>query len=106
MQYTGRFQVAFRGPAGVMRTLPDTVETWGHLLSGNYMNEDVREEINDVAGILCRKADTMAQKREDEIVMVVWEHLSPLALVLLDCINGIARAFECPSGGAGKVLLF
>ncbi len=93
MQYTGRFQVAFRGPAGVMRTLPDTVETWGHLLSGNYMNEDVREEINDVAGILCRKADTMAQKREDEIVMVVWEHLSPLALVLLDCINGIARAY-------------
>ena len=93
MQYTGRFQVAFRGPVGVMQTLPDTVDTWGHLLSENYMNEDVREEINEVAGILCRKADTLAQKCEDEIVVVVWEHLSPLALVLLDCINGIAKAY-------------
>ena len=92
MQYTGEIQTAFCGSVGELKELPGVVSAWLSAQDGEYRTTDVDEEMETFCSLLRKSLEEQMENPTDPSAVVAFECDSELALVILDCINGIAKA--------------
>ena len=88
----GTFHAALRGPAGVMRNLPEALSAWMGTEGKNWMAPGLEKEAEDFLKALKREAKAAAKQMPEATVVWSWDD-SWFSLTYLDCAAGIAALY-------------
>ena len=92
MGYDGTFHAALRGPAGVLRDLPEALSAWMGTEGKNWIAPGLEKEAEDFLKALKREAKAAAKQEPEATVVWSWDD-SWFSLTYLDCAAGIASLY-------------
>lgn len=92
MGYDGTFHAALRGPAGVLRNLPEALSAWMGTEGKNWIAPGLEKEAEDFLKALKREAKAAAKQKPEVTVVLSWDD-SWFSLTYLDCAAGITTLY-------------